>query len=184
MNEVIGSAEAALDRKGDETLLGNWQTDVMREFAKADVAFHNRGGMRADLEKGPVTLRDIYLVSPFENTIVTMDLSGEEIKAMLERGLSGGFGPLQVSGLKIVYDPSRPRGQRVLEVSTGGKPLEPRKIYKAATNSFVASGGDDYLGLKAKNLRDTGVNLRDAEVDFIRKRSPISARIEGRIVAK
>lgn len=185
LDREIGSSRMVLNRKGTETLLGNWQTDVVRRFAGSDVAFQNIKGSRADLPKGPVTLRDIYLISPFNNTIVTMDLSGSQIKEVLERSVSGPQGFLQVSGLKMIYDGSKAKGQRVVRIEIGGNAIDPDGIYRVATNDFLAQGGDGFTAFtRGRNVKNTMASLRDVETEFVRKHSPISARIEGRITGE
>lgn len=185
LDVVIGESQMLLDRKGVETLLGNWQTDVMRKFAKTELAFHNIGGIRADLPKGKLTLRNMYLLSPFGNTIVTMELTGAQIKEILEHSVSGRQGFLQVSGLKMIFDKSKPEGERVVEVTVDGKPLNPKRVYTVATNNFVAAGGDGYATFKSgKNIRDSFVTMLENETAYVKKHSPISAKIEGRIVGK
>lgn len=180
---VIGKSKMALDNKGIETLLGNWQTDMIRSLTKSDLAFQNVGGIRADLPEGPLTLRHLYLLSPFDNTIVTMRLTGAQIKGILEQSVSGPQGILQVSGVKMSFDKSKPKGEMVSEVTVNGEPLDPKKNYKVATNNFVAAGGDGFVTFKdGKNIEDTRMTLRDLEVEFIKKHSPISSKIEGRIV--
>lgn len=182
MDVVIGKSQMLLDKKGDETLLGNWQTDLMKQFSKSDFAFQNAGGIRADLPQGNITLRHLYLLSPFENTIVTMDLKGEQVKEILEHSISGSQGILQVSGLKVVFDKTMPKGQMVREITVGDRLIDMNKNYKVATNNFLADGGDGFITFKdGKNVKDTMMTLRDLEIEFVKKNSPISAKIEGRI---
>ena len=183
LDRVIGSAAIELRRKSDgESLLGNWQTDLMRKFTGAEVAFQNSGGIREDLRAGEITYRDIYQVSPFNNTVVLIKLSGRQIKEVLEQSVSGSAGFLQVSGLKFSYDVRRTVGERVTEIVVGNKPLDYNRTYLVATNNFLAEGGDNYPQFKnASAKKDTGILLRDIEIEEIRRHSPIKARLEGRI---
>lgn len=183
LDVVIGESKMLLDNKGLETLLGNWQTDLIRQLTRSDLAFQNVGGIRADLPEGTLTLRHVYLLSPFDNTLVTMNLTGQQIKQILEQSVSGPQGILQISGLKMTFDKSKPKGEMVKEVTVNGKPLDLKENYKVATNNFVAAGGDGFVTFKdGKNIKDTMMTLRDLEVEFIKKHSPISSKIEGRIV--
>ncbi|MCK4649464.1 bifunctional metallophosphatase/5'-nucleotidase, partial [bacterium] len=183
MDEVIGEAEEAIthDVEGrEESALGNWQTDIMREFAQTDIALQNSFGIRGDIPKGEITKRDIYKVSPFGNTLVTMELPGEEIWGIME-GSVGEAGILQVSGLKVLYDPEKPKGERVLEIEIKGKPLKLKKTYSLAINSFLANNVEPFK--KGRNIRDSRVKLRDWEEEYIRSHSPIkSPGIQGRII--
>ncbi len=187
MESVVGSSaqklsRSARDRNG-EIPLGNWQADVFRKLTNSDIAFQNAGGIRADLPEGKITMRHIYELAPFGNTIFTMKLTGVQIKDILEKSVSGKFGMLQVSGLKFKYDKSRKEGDRVVEVVVGNKPVNLKKYYKVATNSFVAKGGDDFNIFKqGKEIRDTGIIDRDAQLLFVKKYSPLKAQIENRMI--
>ncbi|MBI5573149.1 MAG: bifunctional metallophosphatase/5'-nucleotidase [Elusimicrobia bacterium] len=187
MDSIVGSSSQNLSRSATdgsgEIPLGNWQTDVFRKITNSDIAFQNAGGIRADLPEGKLTMRHIYELAPFGNTIFTMKLTGGQLKEILEKSVSGKFGMLQVSGLKFKYDKSRKEGDRVVEIAVGNKPLNLKKYYKIATNSFVAKGGDDFNIFKqGKEIRDTGIIDRDAQLLFVKKYSPLKAQLEGRMV--
>lgn len=183
MDRVIGEAleDIMHDPEGlRESALGNWQTDLMREFAGTEIALQNSFGIRGDIPKGEITRRDVYLISPFGNTLVTMELSGEEIWQILEGSVSEA-GVLQVSGLKVIYDPEKPEGERILEIEIKGKPLDPKKTYSLVTNSYLAHNVEPFE--KGRNIKDTKVKLRDLEEEYIKSHSPIkSPGIQGRIV--
>ena len=190
MAKVIGSSRGFLpiwlkedERKNGELALGNWQTDVMREWAEANFAFQNIGGIRASIPEGKVTLRNIWELSPFGNTLVTMDLTGKQIKEILENSVSGRFGRMQVSGLRVIFSSEKPKGNRIMNIIVDGGEIDEEKTYKVVTNNFLAKGGDNYETFKeGENIEDTGILLRDVEIDYIKKNSPISAKIEKRIV--
>src|SRR6185295_19681574 len=98
--QPIGHNAQRLTRnRNGESTVGNLVTDAMREEARVDIALQNNGGLRADLPEGPLTKGTIYEVMPFDNTIVTMDLTGEEVKRALEEALSHER-VTQVSGLR------------------------------------------------------------------------------------
>ncbi|MCG2676318.1 bifunctional metallophosphatase/5'-nucleotidase, partial [bacterium] len=185
MDEVIGEASEAIKRDPDpeakeESAIGNWQTDLMRKFAQTDIALQNSFGIRGDILKGKITKRDIYNLSPFGNTLVTMELSGEEIWQIMEESV-GEAGILQVSGMKVIYNKEKPKGERILEIEIEGKPLEPKKIYSLVTNSFLAENVEPFK--KGRNVKDTRMKLRDLEEEYIKSNSPIkSTGIQGRIV--
>ncbi|MFA5780081.1 MAG: bifunctional UDP-sugar hydrolase/5'-nucleotidase [Elusimicrobiota bacterium] len=187
MESIVGSSaqnlsRSATDRSG-EIPLGNWQTDVFKKITNSDIAFQNAGGIRADLPEGKISMRHIYELAPFGNTIFTMKLTGAQIKDILEKSVSGKFGKLQVSGLKFKYDKNRYEGDRVVEIAVGNARINPKKYYKVATNSFVAKGGDDFNIFKqGKEIRDTGIIDRDAQLLFVKKYSPLKAQIENRMV--
>lgn len=192
--EVIGRATTFLDgERGNvrtrETNLGNLVADLMRDVAKTDVAVTNGGGIRGSINEGPITLGDAFRVLAFDNTVVTLQLTGAQLREALENGVSqleqgGGRFP-QVSGMTYVFERSRPVGQRVVEVRVGGQPLDPARVYSIATNDFMAGGGDGYAVFRAgRQSRDTQILMRDLFIDYVRRLGTISVRIEGRITSR
>jgi 5'-nucleotidase/UDP-sugar diphosphatase len=162
-----------------ETAIGNLVTDLMRAEAGTDIAVQNGGGIRSPLNAGAVRVSDLYALIPFENTIVTVRLSGAQVdtlcREMVEKRGTGGFG--QVSGLSFDVVNSRPVNIRV-----NGRPLDGRAFYRAATNNFTASGGDGITVFrKAGAFEDTGVLLRDALQAGLERAKVVTARVEGRI---
>jgi 2',3'-cyclic-nucleotide 2'-phosphodiesterase (5'-nucleotidase family) len=183
-DSVIGLAAVDMRRAGGprESSLGNMMADAIREAVGADVAFQNSGGIRDDILKGEVTYRQIYKVDAFSNTIVTMEMTGDQLLRALEVSVMGGHGIFQVSGMRMVFDPKKPPLNRVVSVSVDGQPVDPEKKYKVATNSFLAAGGGNYrIFLEADSWLDTGFLVRQAMVDFIAKHSPVDVRAAGRI---
>ncbi len=206
LNVGIGAAGVALD--GDhvrrrETNFGNLVTDVIRGKAQADAALINGGSIRTSIPRGEITKKQIYTALPYKNYLVSLKLTGREIKAALEHGVSqvgstAGRFP-QVSGLKFSYRKQAPIGQRVQEISLDGKPLEPHKEYTLATNDFLAAGGDGYRVLadavSAKDYQESGGLLKsdrlayndpgtyvaDAVVAYIKARQKVAPKVEGRI---
>ncbi len=128
-----------------ESPLGNVVADAMREATGADIALQNAGGLRADLPDEAITVGHVLDVVPFVNTVDTYRLTGAQIRDVLEQSLTLERGLMQVSGLQVEYELSRPAGQRVVRVSVGQAPLERDRVYTVATNSFVGQGGDLYV---------------------------------------
>ncbi len=89
---------------------------------------------------------------------------------------------LQVSGLKVVYDLAAAEGSRVKELTIGGKPADRSRIYRVTTNDFLAAGGDRFGMFREGKNAVIGDDVRDAFLDYLKKHSPVSPRIEGRIV--
>ncbi|HTK32902.1 MAG TPA: 5'-nucleotidase C-terminal domain-containing protein [Candidatus Saccharimonadaceae bacterium] len=164
----LGRAARRLTRGGDSTI-GYLVTDAMRAAVGADVALQNSGGLRADLAEGEITRGAVYEVMPFDNTIVTVDLTGAQLRAVFDDGLKGGHVP-QVSGLKFVFDLSRPADQRLVSIALAdGTALDGAKTYKVAVNNFMATGGDGFTSIaKGSHLKDTTMNVRDAMEAFIK----------------
>lgn len=188
MAEVLGNAPAEILRNYDqESALGNMVADIMREAAGAQIAFTNAGGLRTDIPAGPITLGKIWEVMPFDNTIVTMELTGAQVLEILKNKSKG---MVQSSGLKFKYDPAAPGDARaVLEVAlSDGKPLDPNRVYTVATNNFMATGGDNFTAFTGgKKVYDTNILIRDAMVNWLKAQTAagraIAPRVDGRALA-
>ncbi len=182
---VIGETEVDLVRTHPgESNIGDLVCDAMREAAKAEIAFHNSGGLRANIPKGKITTEQAYALLPFDNVLVSMDLSGKQVLRVLEKGVETKYGVLQVSGLRVAYDMSRPAGERVKEATVNGVPLSPDRTYRIVTNDYLAAGGDRFSAFrKGKNIR-CGDTLRDVFVGYLKKHSPVRQRLDGRIVIR
>lgn len=182
----LGRNVRTLRRDKPESTIGNFITDAMRAATGVDVALQNPGGMRADMNAGAITKGDVYEVMPFDNTIVTMEITGAELKQALEQALRSDR-ITQVSGIRYAFDPSKPAMQRVVNVTRlDGAPLDPTATYKVAANNFMATGGDNYDALGGgRNKTDTGLVIRGAMEQLVTERSKnggaLDYAIEGRI---
>jgi 5'-nucleotidase len=158
VDKAIGSTKVALDARSQtsrsrETNLGSYIADAYRKATGADVALFNGGSIRAGrvFSPGPLTKRDVMAILPYENPIVKIEVAGATLRAALEHGVSrsaeekepGRFP--QVSGLRFTFDARKPAGSRVTSVEVNGRPLDDRKTYTLATNTFIVlKGGDGY----------------------------------------
>jgi len=177
-----------------EAAFGNLVADAIRAATGADVALVNGGGLRGnkDYPAGAnITARDVFSEMPFGNVVLVLEAKGSDLKAILEHGLSragtefGGFP--QVSGVKVVYDPVKPVGQRVESVLIGEWPLDPNRTYRLAVNDFLAAGGDGYTMLaNLKRIVDTnaGPLMAGVVIDYIKQKATVAPRVEGRLQAK
>ncbi len=174
-DQTVGIAlEDIVSADEEESPLGNLITDAMREKVEAAAAFQNPYGIRGNLLQGPITRRDIYTVLPFDNSIVTLELTGRQIREILEQSLTLKKGLLQISGLRVEYSPRRPEGDRVISVEIDGDPLEETVYYRQATNVFLAGGGDSFpVFREGRARRDSGVILRNAVADYISLNTPL-----------
>ena len=184
-NVVLGRTVEALSHDRNElSVLGEWSSDVMRRITKTDIAFQNGGGLRTSIPVGDITMGNLYEVMPFDNTIVTMDLTGEQVLAVLNHGInSGKQGMVQFSGLQVQIDSGRPWGSQVLEVRLpDGALLDPAATYRIATNDFMADGGDQYTMFKnGRNITDTFIPVREALAEAVRQAGTIRAKYDDRL---
>jgi 2',3'-cyclic-nucleotide 2'-phosphodiesterase (5'-nucleotidase family) len=199
LNVEIGKADGEFDSRRAtvrtrEAAFANLLADSMREATGADVAVINGGGIRADKlypAGHTFTRRDILSELPFGNVTVVLRVTGAQLKAALENGVSqveeaAGRFP-QVSGITFYYDSKAKAGERVGAVAIGGKALDPNTTYKLATNDFMARGGDGYVSFRdAPRLIDekAGKLMATTLIDHIAAKKTVKAATDGRIVAK
>jgi len=186
--EVIGSSEVFLDGEREriryeETGLGNFVADIMRAHTGAQIAFLNAGSLRASIKQGPVTVEDVFMAMPYANELMTTQLTGKEIVAVLTRAVmsareeeDGGF--LQVSGISFAVSGKKPTDIRV---DGDGRPLDPQASYTVVVPDFLSTGGDGHAVFKGKQYIKTGTPLRELIIDTFRQRGSVSAQKEGRI---
>jgi 5'-nucleotidase / UDP-sugar diphosphatase len=182
---VVGKTGIDLTRQGEgESIMGDLITDAIRASTGADVAFHNSGGIRADIPAGDITMEQVFTVLPFDNVVVTMDLTGADLLDILEKSTGANKGMLQVSGLRVEYDFSTSADRRVATVQIGGKQLEKDGTYRVSTNDFLAAGGDRFSPFgKGRNMLYGG-DLREVFVEYVRAHSPVSLPNGGRIIVR
>lgn len=174
---------SSADNAAGEAPLGDVIADAVLAATRAQgaqVAFMNLGGIRKDLEAGSdltATYGQAQAVLPFGNTLVVMDLTGAQIRTLLEqqwaRPASSEASVLQVSdGFTFRWDGTRPPGQRIVpgSVKLHGVPLEDAKSYRVTANNFLADGGDGFPEFaRGTNRIDTRVRDLDALIDYLGK---------------
>lgn len=195
-DQVVGHSEKGvattrLTPLHAENPMGNVVADAMLAAtarAGSVAAFINAGGVRAGLEPGPITYGMALAVQPFSNTLVQVDLTGAELRAALEQPLAQlperADGLLHPSrGTRYRIDPTRPPGERVVQLEVAGQPVDPAATYRITVPSFIASGGNGHSIIAgASTYRyDTGVVDVDALVAYLTASSPVEGRLEGRI---
>ncbi len=152
------------------SLLGSWVADGIRMVADTDIALQNGGGIRVSSLGTRVTEGNLYEMLPFDNTIYTAELTGREVKSVLEQGLfDETHSILQYAGLTVVCDADRPYGSRIVAICLAdGRALQGDGVYTVAYNDFMAAGGDGYLHLStASKLCNTGISLREAIREYL-----------------
>ncbi|MDE0202472.1 MAG: 5'-nucleotidase C-terminal domain-containing protein [Rhodospirillaceae bacterium] len=196
LDVVIGETAVELSTLGflrgsAETAFGNLLADAMREATGADIALTNGGGIRGDTIYPPgskLTRKMVLTELPFGNKTVVLRLTGAQVRAALENGVSRAENPSgrfpQVSGLAFSFDARRPPGERVTSVTVAGAPLEDGNTYTLATNSFLANGGDDYRVFRAGEVvvdSASGSLMAGQLIDHIIAAGSVAPKIEGRI---
>ncbi|KAK3925367.1 Apyrase [Frankliniella fusca] len=201
---VVGSTFVELDKLtyscyNGECTLGNFVADAMVDWyagkgpegtwTAAPIAFINAGGLRSNIAPGDITYGDLIAAQPFENTVDLVDLEGRYLLETLEDTVDS-LTLLQWSGLRVVYDYSKPRRQQVVlaEVRCAAcsipeyQPIKEDEVYTIAAPSFIIEGGDNFV-----TFRDKLTNRRPGPVDtdvflaYLKHCSPLVTEMEGRI---
>ena len=180
----VATIPATLARQGPQYPLGNLIADAQRWAGKGDVAIMNNGGIRTDLRAGEANYGSLFEIQPFGNTLYSLTMTGVQLRGLLEAMLGKSQVDDHVSGLTIRYDPSRPKGTRLVSVTMNdGTPLSDAKTYNVIVNDFLATGGEGYdAGKRATSSRPLNIVDLDALIDYLRSLpSPITAPTEVRI---
>jgi 5'-nucleotidase len=131
-----------------------------------------------------VTVRGLYEVAPFDNTIIVVELTGEQLVALLDNAGGDRRTLLEGSNLKLRYKIGAVAGERVVSLKIGGVAVDPAKTYRVATNSFLAAGGDGHALFKSGRQSTDGKLLRDALIDHLESGGKCSADKTPRIADK
>ncbi len=198
-NRVIGTITGDITRTNNaagESALGDVIADAQLaattppELGGAVVAFMNPGGIRADLtfaqisggeQPGEVTYAEAFTVQPFGNSLVTMSLTGQQIKDLLEQQWVTNR-ILQVSnGFAYTWSASAPVGSKVSGVTIGGAAIDLGATYRVTVNSFLADGGDGFSVLVGGTDRLGGAVDADSMTDYFAANSPVAPGPQNRI---
>ncbi|WFE51329.1 bifunctional metallophosphatase/5'-nucleotidase [Micromonospora sp. WMMD1155] len=195
-NEAITrSQETLFGTSLGESPLGNLIADA--QLAATDdeegavAAFMNPGGVRADLDAGPVTYEEAFTVQPFANNLVTLDLTGAQLYCVLEQQFVTARTLYPSVTVGYVVDPNGTTGTtadpcagtRVVRgsLTIGGTTVDTAATYRVTVNNFLAGGGDGFSALTGGTNQVTGQIDLDAFVDYLTAQSPVSAPALDRI---
>ncbi|UYO61734.1 bifunctional metallophosphatase/5'-nucleotidase [Acetobacterium wieringae] len=168
-----------------ELNLGRALSDSYRFVTGAEIAVENAGGIRAQIPAGEINKGQVIDVLPFGNYLVTKQVTGADIKKMLETsielgvknqnakdkndnswpGNSGSY--LQWSGITAAYDLTKPAGQRVYSAKVGGVDLDPNRTYTLACNNYLATSSD-YPGLQAAGVINEYSACDEAFISYLK----------------
>lgn len=183
---VIGTCPAELGRNYyEESPLGDAMCDALRGLAGTDVGLLNSGGLRADLDAGPVTRLDLKEIMPFQNTVVTFSCSGADLLALLESNarasLHQTLGILQISGISCAYL-EKEGDVEIQHAMVGGLPLDPAHTYTVATVDYVLSLADKYLAFQPAVHQSLPGTLFSAVCDWVLTHPDICEPTGGRFL--
>ena len=174
MNEIISYSKISLTKKGAESLLGNFVTDLCLNYSDAHMCVMNNGGLRSSIEKGPITRGKIYELMPFENELVVLELNKEDYLGLLNYICKRGGEPF--SGIKITMNKEG-------KVMTNSWPVnfENNEKVKVLTSDYLANGGDKMSFFQNKEQYKLNLKLRDAIIDHCNKNDTINKVLDGRM---
>ena len=185
MNDVIGIADIALEKKSPEGTLGNFMVDAFFTMAqekyatKVDVAMVDYGGIRlTQLPAGNVTTGKIFELMPFDNLLILQKIKGNILQQLLDLIAAKGGWPMAGLAMQI-------KDKKAVNVTIGGKPIDPNVTYTVVNSDFIANGGDNADMLRTIPQITNGYLMRDAIIDYIKRLKSqgknISAKIENRV---
>ena len=198
-NRPAGSVTQTLSRipnEAGESPLGDVIADAQLAATKeamngsAVIALTNPGGIRTDIvpkENGAVSFGELFASQPFRNRLVTMTLTGNQLKVMLEQQWLDPKRPriLQVSnGFSYAWDASKPFGERVMaeRMTLNGRPIEPGSGYRVTLNDYLAVGGDGFTVARQGTAPQYGGYDADALFAFFQAHGPIGPLPLSRIL--
>jgi len=187
--EVVGETSTALNRGTTlETTMDNFLLQVLLESTGAQLAFSNGWRYGAPIVPGKITLNDLYNIIPMNPPVSTVELTGEEIKTMLEENLertfsSNPFNQLggavkRCLGLNVYFKIENPSGTRIQKIFAGNEELQPEQYYSAA---FVTMQGVPQK--YGRNRENQPERIIDAMRKYLSNHRPVSAELRGTFVA-
>jgi 2',3'-cyclic-nucleotide 2'-phosphodiesterase (5'-nucleotidase family) len=178
LQQVLGQAAGDLSRStAHESHMGNLVADAVRAKTGTAIALFNAEDAQTGISKGPITSRTLFEVLPSENTLVTMKLSGAQIKRILGRTV------MSLSGIRVKLDASKPEGKRLISARLeDGTPIRDKEFYTVTTNDFLLMGGGGFTEFAdGVDVEDTGIRMRDALAEHIARLGTVSPLLDGRI---
>ena len=125
------------------------------------MAFQNNGGMRRDLEAGPVRISDIFEIN-YRDELLTFNVTGTELLEILEHDVRDGRErPMQVSGISYSFDRGRPQGERIVESS-----IDPNRTYTVAAEDYLCHRGEQFFGRKVDHT-ESGPQIVDGQIRYV-----------------
>ncbi|XP_022902715.2 apyrase [Onthophagus taurus] len=210
-NRLLGHTNVHLDQSScrtSECNLGNFITDAMVAYfaneaeegswTAAPIAIINAGGIRTSINKGDISFNDLATSQPFGNTVDTGKLQGKYIRELMEsaampynsKRVYADVNLIQVSGIRVVIDVSKPLGSRVTSLKVRCskcdiprfEDIDNEEFYNIALGSFLVTGGDGF-SMITDNIVDHKVGPIDTDIliDYIKQQTPIITGLDERI---
>lgn len=184
LQEILCFSEERISRLyNEESDLGNLYADIIRAEVDAEIGFMPSGALRKDLPQGNVPLMDVIDSFPFTDRVAELEMTGEQILAVLEQSLTLERGMLQVSGLRVDYDLSRPVGNRVVSVQVNEVDLNVAQFYRVSTVEIMAQGGDLFTTFrKATRIQRPDIRFSEVLTERLREMDKLVIPKRGRLL--
>lgn len=190
MDSVLTYAPRTLTKDDGElnTSEGNLMADIILEQANkvfqqrtgksVDFVVLNHGGIRSVISKGPVTIRNIFEVMPFENNISIVTMQGRAVRDLISF-LVNARRAHPISGLQIILD----RKGELAAVTINGEPFDENRVYYVATSNYLVQGGDDMGFFKnADEVVELNYLVRNAMIDYLKEIDTLNATVDNRFI--
>jgi 2',3'-cyclic-nucleotide 2'-phosphodiesterase (5'-nucleotidase family) len=179
---VIATLAEPLERQGTEYPLGNLIADAVLVETGAHASLVNNGSIRRALPAGPLTWGVLYELQPFQNQLVTVDVTGAQLRAALEHAVARGRPDAHVAGMTVRWDSAAPSGSRIREIRlTDGRVIGDTDPVTLGLSEFVATGGDGYGMFGGTPLSRTALVDLDAVIQYLQSLpQPVRAPPVGR----
>jgi 2',3'-cyclic-nucleotide 2'-phosphodiesterase (5'-nucleotidase family) len=180
MNQKIGEAAQTMTAGYPQSLLTNLTADAIKQFGEqytggtVDFAVMNVGGLRSALNKGTITIGNMYEIYSFDNLAVILDIDAKAVKELFGfYAFSGGQG--LSSNVELVV-----KNRAIVSLKIGGAPVDDNRMYRVATIDYLAEGNNGMVALtQAKKTIATGVTLRDMMIEFVKKQTAAGQKIDS-----
>lgn len=192
LGTTIGKLAGQLKKAGmGGGSLGNFVADALRDRAAAKLgkpvllAITNSGGLRkSEITEGDISASDIFELLPFENALVTVDLTGEQLRRFLDLVVSRRDAQ---SGARITYRTNDKKQSEIVSIKLGDKnetarDIDPKATYTIVTIDYLVKRGGDYSFLQeAKNVRPLGLTMRDAVLEYVKAETAAGRAIKPKL---
>ena len=176
MNIIIGTSAQPMSAALPEGLLNTFVANAMLSYGNqlkpTDISITNLGGLRNDIQEGPITIGDVMQVMPFDNALVFLELSGEDVEALCDAIAKKGGDVVAGISMKI-------EGDNAENILIQGQPIDDNKNYRIITTDYLSFGNDHLDPLaKFKTIEPLNVLLRDVLIQNIKDETAASRPIQ------
>lgn len=181
METRLGETKSALTRTLPESSLGNIIAESLRDYASTilktnvDIGIVNLGGLRTDISAGDITVGNVFELMPFENKLIILTVTGDELQSILNDLAVIGGEPISGVRFKIA-------DQIAKDIIVTGQPIDYTKTYTIATNDYLANGGGSIKSFwKINDRNETNFLIREIIMEYVKNRRVLDAQLDGRV---